>query len=214
MRHMVVIVPELTGYASIRHVAVSLPYAAQLIDGVKYMLPGDVKPPDGGTERRRQRAPRAHQCARWSGGRGNATAPTTRRAAEKGAIVGSNGAPDWCRRAMPVPRTNSSKYSAIRSRRSLHAEFRHAVRARLSASRSRLDIVHHLEHGQRFECAERCVAHRRQLCGSSTFWAASELGSAHPRTTDMQRLLQHVGVPILLQKSKLSDAENLAKIDF
>ena len=40
MRHMVVIVPELTGYASISHVAVSLPYAAQLIDGVKYMLPG------------------------------------------------------------------------------------------------------------------------------------------------------------------------------
>ena len=59
MRHMVVIVPELTGYASIRHVAVSLPYVAQLIDGVKYMLPGDVKPPEGGTERRRQRAPRA-----------------------------------------------------------------------------------------------------------------------------------------------------------
>ena len=50
--------PELTGYASIRHVAVSLPYAAHLIDGVKYMLPGDVKPPEGGTERRRQRAPR------------------------------------------------------------------------------------------------------------------------------------------------------------
>ena len=40
MRRMVVIVPELTGYASIRHVAVSLPYVAQLIDGVKYMLPG------------------------------------------------------------------------------------------------------------------------------------------------------------------------------
>jgi len=59
MRHMVVIVPELTGYASIRHIAVSLPYAAPLIDGVKYMLPGDVKPPDGDTERRRQRAPRA-----------------------------------------------------------------------------------------------------------------------------------------------------------
>jgi hypothetical protein len=58
MRHMVVIVPELTGYASIRHIAVSLPYAAQLIDGKKYMLPGDVKPPEGGTERRRQRAPR------------------------------------------------------------------------------------------------------------------------------------------------------------
>ena len=59
MRHMVVIVPELTGYASIRYVAVSLPYAAQLIDGAKYMLPGDVKPPEGGTERRRQTAPRA-----------------------------------------------------------------------------------------------------------------------------------------------------------
>ena len=56
---MVVIVPELTGYASIRHVAVSLPYVAQLIDGKKYMLPGDVKPPEGGTERRRQGAPRA-----------------------------------------------------------------------------------------------------------------------------------------------------------
>jgi hypothetical protein len=58
MRHMVVIVPELTGYASIRRVAVSLPYVAQLIDGVKYMLPQDVKPPEGDTERRR-RAPRA-----------------------------------------------------------------------------------------------------------------------------------------------------------
>ena len=69
MRHMVVIVPELTGYASIRHVAVSLPYAAQLIDGVKYMLPGDVKPPEGGTERRRQRAPRApsmRTLVRWA----------------------------------------------------------------------------------------------------------------------------------------------------
>ncbi len=59
MRRMVVIVPELTGYASIRHVAVSLPYAAQLIDGVKYMLPQDVKSPEGDTERRRHRAPRA-----------------------------------------------------------------------------------------------------------------------------------------------------------
>ena len=40
MRHMVVIVPELTGYASIRHVAVSLPYAAQLIDGKKTCCQG------------------------------------------------------------------------------------------------------------------------------------------------------------------------------
>ena len=69
MRHMVVIVPELTGYASVRHVAVSLPYAAQLIDGKKYMLPGDVKPPEGGTERRRQGAPRApslRALVRWA----------------------------------------------------------------------------------------------------------------------------------------------------
>lgn len=55
---MVIRVPELTGYGGVRHVAVSLPYAAQLVDGVKYMLPGDVKPPEGGTELRRQRAPR------------------------------------------------------------------------------------------------------------------------------------------------------------
>ena len=55
--------------ASRRHVAVSLPYAAQLIDGKKYMLPGDVKPPEGGTERRRQRAPRApsmRTLVRWA----------------------------------------------------------------------------------------------------------------------------------------------------
>jgi hypothetical protein len=58
MRTMVIRVPELTGYGGVRRVAVSLPYAAQLIDGVKYMLPGDVKPPEGGTELRRQRAPR------------------------------------------------------------------------------------------------------------------------------------------------------------
>ena len=57
MRHMVVIVPELTGYASIRHVAVSLPYVAGLVDGVKYMELADIKPPEGDTELRRQRAP-------------------------------------------------------------------------------------------------------------------------------------------------------------
>ena len=59
MRHMVVLVPELTGYASIRYIAVSLPYASQLIDHVEYMKPQDVKPPEGDTERRRPRAPRA-----------------------------------------------------------------------------------------------------------------------------------------------------------
>jgi hypothetical protein len=72
MRHMVVIVPELTGYASIRHVAVSLPYAAQLIDGTKYVEPGDLKavPRNAASGRRGHR-----QCARWSGGHRNATAP-------------------------------------------------------------------------------------------------------------------------------------------
>ena len=58
MRTMVIRVPELTGYGGVRRVAVSLPYVAQLIDGVKFMLPGDVKPPEGDTELRRQRAPR------------------------------------------------------------------------------------------------------------------------------------------------------------
>ena len=58
MRTMVIRIPELTGYGGVRRVAVSLPFAAQLIDGVKYMLPGDVKPPEGGTELRRARAPR------------------------------------------------------------------------------------------------------------------------------------------------------------
>ncbi len=70
MRHvMVARTVELTGYGSIRVVWVSLPYAAQLIDGKKYMLPGDVKPPEGGTERRRQRAPRApsmRTLVRWA----------------------------------------------------------------------------------------------------------------------------------------------------
>ena len=40
-----------------RRVAVSVPYAAQLIDGVKYMLPRDVKPPEADTDLRRHRAP-------------------------------------------------------------------------------------------------------------------------------------------------------------
>jgi hypothetical protein len=34
---MVVRVPELTGYGVLRHVYISVPYAADLIDGVKYM---------------------------------------------------------------------------------------------------------------------------------------------------------------------------------
>ena len=38
--------------------AVSLPMWRKLIDGVKFMLPGDVRPPEDDTELRRQRAPR------------------------------------------------------------------------------------------------------------------------------------------------------------
>ena len=56
MRHMVIIVPELTGYASIGHIAVSLAHMPALVDGVKYMEPRDV-PRLEGTELRRARAP-------------------------------------------------------------------------------------------------------------------------------------------------------------
>ena len=37
IRSMVICVPELTGYAGVGRVAASLPSAAQLIDGTKYM---------------------------------------------------------------------------------------------------------------------------------------------------------------------------------
>ena len=55
-RSMVIRTPMQTGYASIRHVAVSLPYVADLVDGVKYMEPKDWQPLEG-TELRRARAP-------------------------------------------------------------------------------------------------------------------------------------------------------------
>jgi hypothetical protein len=65
---MVIQVPELTGYGGVRRVAVSLPYTVQLIDGVKPAA-GDVKPPESGTELRRERAPRRPTFRRWSGWR-------------------------------------------------------------------------------------------------------------------------------------------------
>jgi hypothetical protein len=58
MRTMVIRIVELTGYAGVRRVTVSLPYASQLIDHVKYLEPQDVKPPEDDTELRRARAPR------------------------------------------------------------------------------------------------------------------------------------------------------------
>jgi hypothetical protein len=53
MRRMFIQTPMLTGYASIRHVEVSLPFVAELIDGEKYyMEPKRLE----GTELRRHRA--------------------------------------------------------------------------------------------------------------------------------------------------------------
>jgi hypothetical protein len=54
---MVIRVPELTTNASVRFVAVSLPYVAALIDGQKYREPGEM-PRLQGSEAYRQRAPR------------------------------------------------------------------------------------------------------------------------------------------------------------
>jgi hypothetical protein len=66
MRHMVIQMPEFTGYAGIRHVAVSLPLVDALIDGVKYRMPDDdVKL---ARDFRRSRRPRGPSCARWCGG--------------------------------------------------------------------------------------------------------------------------------------------------
>ncbi|WP_161850234.1 hypothetical protein [Bradyrhizobium sp. CCBAU 051011] len=53
---MVIVVPELTGYATLRHIEVSLAHVPALVDGVKYMEPRDV-PRLEGTELRRARAP-------------------------------------------------------------------------------------------------------------------------------------------------------------
>jgi hypothetical protein len=42
MRSMIIRTPIQTGYGSIRHVTVSLPYVAELVDGVKYMEAKDL----------------------------------------------------------------------------------------------------------------------------------------------------------------------------
>jgi hypothetical protein len=51
MQAMIILVPELTGNASVRHVAVSLPYVAELVDGRKYYMPDTVPRPEGYMER-------------------------------------------------------------------------------------------------------------------------------------------------------------------
>jgi hypothetical protein len=53
---MVIRVPLLTTYAAVKHVDVSLPLVACLLDGEKYMDPRDVRPL-AGQELRRARAP-------------------------------------------------------------------------------------------------------------------------------------------------------------
>jgi hypothetical protein len=52
MRVMVIIVPMLSGYASVLHVAVSLPRVDLLMDGKKYLEPADVPPPESRDLRR------------------------------------------------------------------------------------------------------------------------------------------------------------------
>jgi hypothetical protein len=58
MRTMTLFVVEQTGYGHVVRVPVSLPYVAGMVDGVKYLEPADVRPPEGGTEAYRHRAPR------------------------------------------------------------------------------------------------------------------------------------------------------------
>jgi hypothetical protein len=73
LRRMVVIMVELTGYGSIRHVAISLPYVEAILDHRKYLLPEDVPPPQTRDLRRlRQgkveapRAPTLRTVVKWA----------------------------------------------------------------------------------------------------------------------------------------------------
>lgn len=66
---MIIIVPTLSGYGVVRHVAVSVPLVPQLLDGVKYM----EQPPPPETrdlrKMRRQDTPRApalHAIGRYA----------------------------------------------------------------------------------------------------------------------------------------------------
>ena len=54
MQAMIILVPELTGYASVRYVEVSLPLVAELVDGRKYYMPDTVPRPEGYRERARR----------------------------------------------------------------------------------------------------------------------------------------------------------------
>lgn len=69
--HMVIIVPEPTGYAGIKHVAVSLPRIAWLIDHEKWLEPEDVPEPEIRDMRRLRRhkgprSPSLRTLVRWA----------------------------------------------------------------------------------------------------------------------------------------------------
>jgi hypothetical protein len=57
--HMICRVVELTGYAGVRHVDVSVPLVPQLLDGKRYFMKRSDLPRLEGTELYRARAPRA-----------------------------------------------------------------------------------------------------------------------------------------------------------
>jgi hypothetical protein len=61
MQSMVMRVPVLTSHATVLHVYVSVPLIPCLVDGVRYMLPEDVPPPESRDFRRmrQDKAPRA-----------------------------------------------------------------------------------------------------------------------------------------------------------
>ena len=56
---MIVIMPVLSGYASVLHVAVSLPLIPQILDHRKYLEPADMPPKQSRDLRRMRQTPRA-----------------------------------------------------------------------------------------------------------------------------------------------------------
>jgi hypothetical protein len=86
---MVIRTPLLTGYATVRHVDVSLPLVACLLDGEKYMNPRDVRPLEGQECGERAR----HPCASSSSWRCGATAPSN---STSGCGAATSGKPYGC----------------------------------------------------------------------------------------------------------------------
>ena len=110
MRHMVVIVPELTGYASIRYVAVRLPYAAASSTGKSTCCRGreaarrrDRETPAAGATRAMR------TLVRWALKCDSAEQLGERL---KRRTIANCGAEGWHRPAMPAPRPSSIASSA------------------------------------------------------------------------------------------------------